>query len=98
MNATPGSELHTPWEVKFPHRGLDHAVGLNFGSDGRLYAGGELGQVYVMEHDKEQPREITRTGGFVGGLAVDSDDNIFACDSAKKAILRVSQDGRVETY
>ena len=90
--------LHTVWEVMTPHRGLDHSVGLNFGPDGRLYAGGELGQVYVMEADREKPRELARTGGFVGGLVVDGEHNVYACDGAKHAILKVSQAGGVETY
>jgi gluconolactonase len=90
--------LQTPWEVKFAHRGLDHSVGLNFGPDNRLYSGGELGQVYVMERDNEKPRELARTGGFVGGLVIDGRNNIYACDSGKKAILRVGQDGKVESY
>lgn len=89
---------HTPWEVKSPHRGLDHAVGLNFGPDGRLYAGGELGQVYVMARGTEKPEELTRTGGFVGGVAVDGNHNVYACDSAKKSILKITQKGSVETY
>ena len=88
----------TPWQVRFVHRGLDHSVGLNFGPDGRLYSGGELGQVYVMERGKEQPRELARTGGFVGGLAIDAASNVYACDSGKKAILKIDQNGKIESY
>lgn len=90
--------LRTPWDVKVPHRGLDHSVGLNFGPDGRLYAGGELGQVYLMETGKEQPKEVARTGGFVGGVSIDGDNNIYVCDSAKKAILRIGKDSKIDTY
>jgi sugar lactone lactonase YvrE len=90
--------LYTPWNVRAAHRGLDHSVGLNFGPDGRLYAGGELGQVYAMERGSEQPRELARTGGFVGGLVTDADNNIYACDSAKRAVLKISQGGGIETY
>jgi sugar lactone lactonase YvrE len=86
------------WDVKVPYRGLDHSVGLNFGPDGRLYAGGELGQVYVMEQGTEQPKELARTKGFVGGLLVDEQSNVYACDSGKHAVLRITQAGTVETY
>jgi gluconolactonase len=89
---------YTMWDVKVPHRGLDNSVGLNFGPDGRLYAGGELGQVYAMERGKEQPTEIARTGGFVGGLVADGQSNIYACDSGKHAVLRIAQEGAIETY
>jgi len=51
-----------------------------------------------MEHGKEQPKELTRTGGFVGGVAVDEASNVYACDSGKKAILRIDPNGKVENY
>ncbi len=98
MNNSSKTTTHTPWEVKSPFRGLDHAVGLNFGPDGRLYAGGELGQVYIMKSGTEKPEELARTGGFVGGLVVDGNHNVYACDSAKKSILKITQKGGVETF
>jgi gluconolactonase len=74
---------------------LDHPEGLNFGQDGRLFAGGELGQIYAIDLKSGQVEEIARTGGFILGLAVDGDRNVYACDHVKHCVFRMEADGKV---
>jgi gluconolactonase len=68
--------------------GLDHPEGIAITPDGRIFVGGEAGQIYVIEGD-EAPREIANTGGFVLGLAADGDGRLYACDDARHSVLRV---------
>ncbi len=77
--------------------GLDHPEGVAWGPDGAVYAGGEAGQIYRvgLEGSCEQ---LAGTGGFVLGLCLDGDANVYACDSALGAVVRVSPAGEVSTY
>lgn len=61
--------------------GLDHPEGVAFDHRaGVLYAGGELGQVYVVDVDARTHTELGTTGGFVLGLAVDGVGRVVLCD------------------
>lgn len=68
--------------------GLDHPEGVTVGPDGRLYAGGEAGQVYEVGFDGSV-EEIANTGGFMLGLAVDADGDIFGCDLVRSEVVRI---------
>lgn len=67
--------------------GLDHPESVAIGVDGDVYAGGEAGQLYRIGDDGGS-EQIASTGGFVLGLAVDGDRNIFACDLVRKELVR----------
>ncbi len=79
--------------------GLDHPEGVAWSPrSGRVYAGGEAGQIYAVELDGKVA-QIADTGGFILGLAVDGDDRIYACDVGKGQIVRVDpRDGSAEPY
>lgn len=77
--------------------GLDHPEGVACGPDGEIYAGGEAGQIYRVEMDGAW-EQVATTGGFVLGLCLDGDGAVYACDSARHAVMRVAADGAVSTY
>jgi outer membrane protein assembly factor BamB len=56
---------HNVHQVEIIRTGLDHPECINFGPDGRLYAGGFNGQVYVMTPPKFELRQLTNAKGFL---------------------------------
>ena len=85
-------------QVQIVQTGLDHPECINFGPDGRLYAGGLAGQVYVMTPPKFELRELGRTDGRILGVAVDGDHNVYACNEQKHIVQRVNQEGEFTAY
>ena len=77
--------------------GLDHPEGIALGPDDRVYAGGEAGQIYAIGPDGSA-EEIASTGGFIYGVALDGNGNVYACDYGNASVMRVSPSGDVETY
>ena len=78
--------------------GLDHPEGIAWGLDGYAYAGGEAGQVYRIDINSRKTTQFADTGGFVLGMALDADHNIYACDVGNSAVMKVTPDGEVSTY
>jgi len=78
--------------------GLDHPEGIAWGLDGYVYAGGEVGQVYRVDIEKPESTQFADTGGFVLGMALDSSNNIYACDAGNGCIQKISPGGAVSTY
>ncbi len=60
-------------------QGLDHPEGICGTSDGRIYVGGEAGQLYRVEPD-DTVTEILSTDGFMLGLAADGEGRVYAID------------------
>jgi gluconolactonase len=78
--------------------GLDHPEGIAICPDGRMFVGGEAGQIYLIDGD-ELPREVAHTGGFVLGLAADADDRLYVCDDGRSSVLLVDPaSGTVEEF
>jgi len=89
---------HNVHQVEIIRTGLDHSECINFGSDGRLYAGGFAGQVYVMTPPDFELKQLAKTEGFVGGVATDSDHNVYLCNAGSRCVQRVTQKGEVATF
>jgi gluconolactonase len=76
---------------------LDHPEGVAWGRDGRIYAGGEAGQIYAISLEGEV-EEVANTGGSILGLAVDAAGSIYACDEGNCEVVRIDpESGRVQT-
>lgn len=95
--ASPGLPRSSK-EIRVVFRGLDHPECVNFGIKGQLYAGGEAGQVYRIDLSRSESAIVANTGGFILGVAADADDNLYACDSAKHCVHRISEDGTVRSF
>lgn len=78
--------------------GLDHPEGIAITPDGRMFVGGEGGQIYLIEQDAP-PREVANTGGFVLGIAADADGRLYVCDDVRHCVLLVDPaTGAVEEF
>ena len=65
--------------------GLDHPEGVAVLSTGEVVAGGEAGQLYLIELDGAVT-EVGSTGGFMLGLCVDAEDNVFVADTGNGVV------------
>ena len=78
--------------------GLDHAEGIAWGMDGYIYAGSEVGQLYKIDPEKPEVKVFANTGGFLLGLALDGNNNIYACDAGHAVVQKINNKGKVQTY
>ncbi len=78
--------------------GLDHVEGVAWGLDGYSYAGGEAGQIYRVDIEQGTATQIADTSGFILGLALDANHNIYACDTGNRAVMKITSDGGVSKY
>jgi gluconolactonase len=76
--------------------GVDHPECVAFDAHGELWAGGEAGQIYRI-NSEGQVSLVTSVGGFSGGLAFSSADELFVCNPAH-GILRVRSDGTFDCF
>lgn len=77
--------------------GLDHPEGVASAPDGTLYAGGEAGQIYRIDSDGSIS-EIASTEGFIYGVTLDANGNVYACDYGNASIARITPDGRTSVH
>ncbi|MCH8825827.1 MAG: SMP-30/gluconolactonase/LRE family protein [Chloroflexi bacterium] len=92
--------LNNDTQVSVLVDGLDHPEGVAWGLDGYAYAGGEMGQIYRVDVDAGEFRQIAQItpAGFIGGLALDGNNNIYACDAAYNKVRKITPGGLVTTY
>ena len=90
--------LNNDTDVSVLVDGLDHVEGVAWGLDGYCYAGGEAGQIYRIDIERKEATQIADTGGFILGLALDAQHNIYACDTGNRAVMKITQDGNVGKY
>ena len=79
--------------------GLNHPEGVAWNPfDGRIYAGGEDGEIYRISLEGEVEL-LGSTGGSMLGLAVDGRGRIYACDSGRGEIARLDpRTGAISVY
>ena len=70
--------------------GLDHPEGIAWDPAlRRLVAGGEAGQVYVIDPNAGDVRHVADTGGTVLGITIDAAGGAYVCNPGRRAVLRV---------
>jgi sugar lactone lactonase YvrE len=79
--------------------GLNHPEGVAWNPfDGRVYAGGEGGEIYAATLDGEV-REVASTSGSMLGITVDGRGRVYACDAGRGEIARWdAESGELTTY
>ena len=78
--------------------GLDHSECVTRGPDGATYAGGEAGQVYRLAALDGKFEQVGTTGGFLLGICLDAERNVYVCDIKTCAVMCVTSNGGVSTY
>ncbi len=78
--------------------GLDHPEGVALGPDGKIYAGGEGGQVYRIDYELRRVETYADTGGLNLGLALDAAANLYMCTADRGAVYKVTPAGAVSQY
>lgn len=89
-----------PAGLKTIAEGLDHPEGICWCPGSRvLYVGGEHGQIYKVFPDTGETEILVQIpGGFILGLAVDGDGNVYACDIGNHCVHRIQSNGKVACY
>jgi sugar lactone lactonase YvrE len=72
---------------------LDHPEDVAVAPDGTLYTGGEDGQLYHVDPTDGSVVELARTGGFVLGVTLGPDGDLYACDFQEHAVFRIPMEG-----
>jgi gluconolactonase len=86
-------------DVRTLATGMDHPEGVALGLDGRLYAGGEAGQIYSVDPESGDVEQIAASpGGFVLGLCLDEAGSVYACDAGRAVVHRLDGSGALETW
>ena len=81
--------------------GLDHPEAIAVSPDGSsLWCGGEAGQIYRIDLADGRLSEVANTAGFLLGVALDADGNVYACNLGEtSSIVRVDPaSGEVAPY
>jgi ABC-type glycerol-3-phosphate transport system permease component len=57
-----------------------------------------FGQVYVMTPPKFDLHQLANAQGFLGGVAVDRNHNVYVCNASGHRVNRVTQKGEISIY
>lgn len=78
--------------------GLDHPEGIALGPDGKIYAGGEAGQLYRIDLQARLLEHFATTQGLNLGLAHDAAGNSYVCNPGNTAVMKATPQGAVSVY
>ena len=70
---------------------LAHPEGIAMGGDGTIYCGTENGDILKIRKDKTGLERLATSKGFILGIAIDSDENIFACEMKEASIYKYNK-------
>lgn len=70
-------------------RRLDHPEDVAIKDAETLYAGGENGQLYRVDLDSDEVTQLASTGGFVLGVELGPEGDLYACDFQHHTVFRL---------
>lgn len=78
---------------------LDHPEGVAWDPQAKvLYAGGEAGQIYRIDPLSGSQEIAGNSGGYILGVALDGRSRVYGCDMVRAEVVRLTTDGRIESY
>ena len=72
----------------FSNPRLQHPEGVALDDEGYVYCGTENGEIMKIEKDKSKMECLASSGGFILGIAIDSNKNVFACEMKEAALYK----------
>ena len=84
-------------QVEVYSAGLDHPECVAIDPDGRVWAGGEAGQIYVIDPETRQPEVICQLNAMAAGLAFDRHGYCYVC-TQDNTVVRVAASGEWEVF
>ena len=97
-NCEINSILNNDKDISFFVEGINHPEGVAWGLDNCVYAGGENGELYRINYANKKVDEFANIGGFVLGIALDHDSNVYACNWTNKTVDKITPNGDVSVY
>ena len=85
------------YQVEVYSAGLDHPECVAIAPDGKVWAGGEAGQIYVIDPDTRRPEVLCQLEAMAAGLAFDRNGNCYVC-SQDNTVVRVSPSGEWDVF
>jgi gluconolactonase len=84
----PSSKIEILVEGAVTDPQLNHPEGICSDAQGRLWAGGERGEIYRIDPAQKSFEQVASTDGFLLGLNFDAGGLLYLCDSKHKAVFR----------
>ena len=67
---------------------LQHPEGVAIDNNGLICCGTENGEIMRISKDKSSMECLANSGGFILGIAIDNQNNIFACEMKEAALFK----------
>lgn len=84
-------------QVEIYSAGLDHPECVAIDSEGRVWAGGEAGQIYVVNPKTREPEVLCQLKAMAAGLAFDRNGRCYVC-CLDNTVVRVLPSGEWEVF
>ena len=81
----------------FSNPRLQHPEGVALDDEGYVYCGTENGEIMKIAKDKSKMECLASSGGFILGIAIDSNKNVFACEMKEAALYKFDSSNKTFT-
>jgi len=74
---------------------LQHPEGVALDKEGYVYCGTENGEIMKIQKDKSKMECLASSGGFILGIAIDVNKNIYACEMKEAALYKYDSETKI---